>query len=140
MSEHIIETLREKGLRPTRQRIMIAKMIFSGKNRHVSPEMLADEIAEAGGHIALGTIYNTLRQFSDAGLLTQLSGLGDRLVYDTNLSFHHHFLDVDTGELTDVPAGQIAISGMPHMPDGFSLDAVDVTIRIKHQTKTTSKL
>ena len=76
MSEHIIETLREKGLRPTRQRIMIAKMIFSGKNRHVSPEMLADEIGEAGGHIALGTIYNTLRQFSDAGLLTQLSGLG----------------------------------------------------------------
>jgi len=136
MQHDVIELLREKGLRPTRQRILIASLIFSGKHRHISPEALADEIESQYGHIALGTVYNTLRQFSDAGLLTQLAGLGDRLVYDTNLSFHHHFLDVDTGELKDVPAGQIAISGLPHLPDGFLLDAVDVTIRIKNQSNS----
>ena len=135
MQQDIVELLREKGLRPTRQRIMIATLIFSGTHRHIIPESFADEITRHYGHIAIGTIYNTLRQFCDAGLLAQLSGLGDRLVYDTNLTCHHHFLDVDTGALTDVPAGQIGISGLPHLPDGFSLDAVDVTIRIKKQPK-----
>ena len=129
--DSIIQKLRAANLRPTRQRVMIANLLFDGHDKHISPEMLFETITKSGETIALGTIYNTLRHFADAGLLSQHYGLGDKLVYDTNISAHHHFLDSDTGELTDVPHGDLAVSGLPNLPDGFDLDAVDVTIRIK---------
>lgn len=128
---NIAEKLRAYGLRPTRQRVFLGQLLFDGRNKHITPEMIADAANDSGKHIALGTIYNSLRQFAEAGLLKEVHGVQDRLVYDTNLHEHHHFLDVETGELTDVPADKIALLDLPELPDGFGLDAVEVTIRVK---------
>ena len=123
--------IRSAGLRPTRQRVYIGQLLLDGKNKHITPEMIAEQASQHGEHLALGTIYNCLRQFAEAGLLKEVHGVNDTLVYDTNLHDHHHFLDVETGQLTDVPADQIALANTPTLPKGFDLDAVEVTIRMR---------
>ena len=130
-SSDIAEKLRACGLRPTRQRVFLGELMLDGTDKHITPEMVAAQAGQRGEHIALGTIYNCLRQFADAGLLKQVHSVKDRLVYDTNLGDHHHFLDVETGELTDVPSGEISLASLPHLPQGFGLDAVEVTIRMR---------
>ena len=118
-------------MRPTRQRMQIGCLLFDGTDKHFSPDQVASSIEAQGIHMSLGTIYNTLRQFADAGLIKELQGVGDRLVYDTNLSSHHHFLDVETGALTDIDSSDLRVHDLPDLPNGFALDAVDVTIRIR---------
>lgn len=126
-----VQKLRSHDVRPTRQRVQIGCLLFHGADKHVSPDQLVTMLQEHEIYMSLGTVYNTLRQFSEAGLITEVAGMGDRLVYDTNLSSHHHFLDVDTGELIDIDADNLQLNGLPHLPGGFSLDGVDITIRIK---------
>lgn len=126
-----VQKLRAHNVRPTRQRVQIGCLLFHGGNKHVSPDQLVLMLKEFGIHMSLGTIYNTLRQFCDAGLLNEVAGMGDRLVYDTNLTSHHHFMDVDTGELIDIDAETIQLNDVPTPPQGFHFEGVDVTIRIK---------
>ena len=123
--------LRRHGLRPTRQRIRLASLLLDGKNRHVSPEDVYEQLKCEPDRLSRGTVYNTLRQFCDAGLLSEVHGGGDTLVYDTNLHEHHHFLNVDTGELTDIHTGLVHVGQLPALPDGYVLDAVELTIRIR---------
>ena len=131
MTQTIAAKLRHHGLRPTRQRIRLASLLLDGRDRHVSPDEIYEQLKAGRDRLSRGTVYNTLRQFCDAGLLSEVHNAGDTLVYDTNITEHHHFLNVDTGELTDIHTGSVQVGRLPDLPDGYVLDAVELTIRIR---------
>jgi Fur family iron response transcriptional regulator len=126
-----IAKLRERGLRPTRQRAALAELLFRGSHRHLTAESLHEEAAKAGHEISLATIYNTLHQFTHAGLLSQVTVDAQRSYFDTNTGEHQHFFVEDDGELIDIPGETIAIAGVPTPPKGMTVDRVDVVVRIK---------
>jgi Fur family iron response transcriptional regulator len=130
-AQMLAERLRLAGLRPTRQRIELAGHLFRGEDRHVTAESLAEEVAGAGHHISLATVYNTLHQFTAAGLLRQVVVDAARGYFDTNVGDHQHFFLEDEGMLIDIPGEQIAVSGVPTAPPGLTVDRVDVVVRVK---------
>ena len=130
-TQTLTKKLRGVGLRATRQRLDIGNLLFSGKDRHVTAESLHDEAVAAGIRISLATIYNALNQFRDAGLLREVLVDPSRTYFDTNISSHHHFFNIDNGHLTDIPHDEINVSCLPTLPDGQIIDGVDVLIRIK---------
>src|ERR1700680_4045192 len=95
------ERLRKAGLRPTRQRLALAQLLFASGNRHVTAESLHEEAAGAGVPVSLATVYNTMHQFTAAGLLRQVTVDGSRTYFDTNIGEHHHFYCEDDGTLLD---------------------------------------
>src|ERR1041385_2015846 len=107
MHEHI-ERLRQAGLRPTRQRAALAALLFTGPARHVTAEALHEEAQKAGETVSLATVYNTLHQFTEAGLLRQVTVDGSRTWFDTNTHEHHHFFREDDGQLIDIATDDIA--------------------------------
>lgn len=123
--------LREAGLRPTRQRVALAVLLFRHGDRHVTAEALHGEAAEAGVPVSLATIYNTLHQFTQAGLLRQVIVDGSRTYFDTNTGDHHHFYCAEDGRLIDIPGKTIAVAGVPRPPEGAAVDRVDVVVRLK---------
>ena len=125
--------LRERRLRPTRQRLLISKLLFGGGHRHFTAEGLRAEVKEAGGNMSLATIYNTLNQFSDVGLLHEIKLDANVTYYDTNIDHHHHFFDPERNELIDVPNDQLAIARLPEAPEGRQVERVDVVIRLARQ-------
>ncbi len=127
--------LRQHGLRPTRQRVRLASLLLDGQDRHVRPEDVYVQLKSGPEKLSRGTVYNTLRQFCDAGLLSEVHGVGDTLVYDTNLRDHHHFLNVETGELTDIRQDTVQIGQLPDLPAGYAMDAVELTIRIRKSSQ-----
>ena len=125
------ERLRAAGLRPTRQRIELAAHLFGGGNRHVTAESLHDEVAKAGSKTSLATVYNTLHQFTAAGLLRQVVVDAARGYFDTNTGDHQHFFLEDEGTLIDIPGDAIRVAGVPAAPPGMAVDRVDVVVRVK---------
>lgn len=123
--------LRKHGLRPTRQRMALCGLLFHGPNRHVTAEALHDEARQHGFKLSLATVYNTLHQFTGAGLMRQVSVDGDKTYFDTNVSDHHHFYFEDKRALMDIPGGSIRIDGLPAAPDGAAVARVDVIVRLK---------
>jgi Fur family iron response transcriptional regulator len=130
-SEAAISRLRAAHLRPTRQRVALAEMLFRGGHRHLTAESLHEEAAKSGHGISLATIYNTLHQFTEAGLLAQVTVDAQRSYFDTNTGDHQHFYVEGDGELIDIPGETIAIAGVPAPPRGMTVDRVDVVVRIK---------
>jgi Fur family transcriptional regulator, iron response regulator len=128
---NITEKLRQAGLRPTQQRMALAKMLFEGCDKHVSAESLHDDALKAGISVSLATIYNALHQFKDAGLLREVAIEGVRSYYDTNTSNHFHFFNEEDGELYDIEPGDLKISGLPTVPAGQEIDRIDVIVRLK---------
>ena len=126
----LTERLREAGLRPTRQRLAIAALLLDGRHRHVSADSLAREIRQTGAHMAGGTIYNTLNQFTDAGLLRRVTIHNEHSVFDTNTAHHHHFYDAAQDQLIDIPAEEVLLAALPGAPEGHDIKAVDVLIHI----------
>jgi Fur family iron response transcriptional regulator len=125
------ERLRGAGLRPTRQRVELAGHLFQGMDRHVTAESLHDEVVKAGIQVSLATVYNTLHQFTAAGLLRQVIVDAARGYFDTNIGDHQHFFLEDEGALIDIPGNEIAVSGVPTPPHGLAVDRVDVVVRVK---------
>jgi Fur family transcriptional regulator, iron response regulator len=122
--------LKEAGLRVTRQRQMLAALLFVGRHKHVTAEQLH---AAAGKHrvsISLATVYNTLNQFTDAGLLRKVVVGPDCVYFDTNTAAHHHFFDEESGHLTDVPASAVNIAMLPPPPAGRKVHQIEVMIRV----------
>ncbi|HUE64629.1 MAG TPA: Fur family transcriptional regulator [Rhizomicrobium sp.] len=123
--------LRQAGLRPTRQRVELAGLLFKDGDRHVTAESLHDEITTAGVKVSLATVYNTLHQFTEAGLLRQLIVDAARSYFDTNTGEHQHFFLEKEGLLIDIPGETIAVAGVPTPPSGLAVDRVDVVVRVK---------
>lgn len=126
----VIARLKQAGLRPTRQRIALAKLLFEGENRHVTAEDLHGEARAAGVSVSLATIYNSLHQFTDAGIMREVVVEAGRSYFDTNTGDHHHFFHEDTGSLEDIPGDLINVSELPAAPAGKSVQRVDVIVRV----------
>lgn len=122
--------LRETGLRPTRQRLALARFLLDGGDRHVTAETLHNEALARGMRVSLATVYNTLHQFTRAGLLRQVTVDANRSYFDTNTSDHQHFLFEETGELRDIPQESVRLAKVPAAPDGAEIRRVDVVIRV----------
>jgi len=127
----VAQMLRAAGLRPTRQRMALAKILFSGGNRHVSAESLRDEAVDARVPVSLATIYNTLHQFTTAGLLREVAVDAARTYFDTNLSNHHHFYNEGSAGVCDIPTDGLVIENMPEPPEGTEIVRVDVVVRVR---------
>src|SRR5471030_406687 len=128
--EQAAARLKAAGLRPTRQRIELPRLLFTGQDRHVTAESLAEEGVKAGARVSLATIYNTLHQFQAAGLLRQVIVDAARSYFDTNIGDHQHFFLENEGLLIDIPGEQIMVSGVPEAPAGLTVDRVDVVVRV----------
>lgn len=128
-----LQRLRVVGLRPTRQRLALARLLFdSGCDRHVTAEALHEEAVRAGARVSLATVYNTLHQFTDHGLLREVVVDCGRAYFDTNVSDHHHFFYEDGGRLEDIAAEQVSVLAMPQ-PAGGQVSRVDIIIRVRGQ-------
>ena len=130
---HYTERLRKVGLRPTRQRLALAGLLFAHGDRHVTAETLHEEAVSAGVRVSLATVYNTMHQFTQAGLLREVSVDGTRTYFDTNTGDHHHFYCEDDGTLADIDGGAIEVAGLPSPPHGAKVDRVDVIVRLRRR-------
>lgn len=121
--------LRDAGLRPTRQRLSLAKQLYTGVgHRHVTAEQLHEEVLASGFKVSLATVYNTLHQFTLAGLLRELVVEPGHVVFDTNVSDHHHFYNQQAGRLTDIETGRITVGDLPAPPAGERVLGVHVVV------------
>ncbi|MBT8145029.1 MAG: transcriptional repressor [Gammaproteobacteria bacterium] len=124
--------LEARGISATRQRREIARVLL-GKAQHVTAEQLMDELALHGQAISKATVYNTLKLFVDKGLLREVHVDATRTVYDTTTTPHHHFYNADSGQLSDIPLEEVAITALPNPPEGTVSEGVDVIVRIRNR-------
>lgn len=127
----VLDILRGVGLRPTRQRLALARLLFEGEDRHVTAEMLHVEAVSAKVRVSLATVYNTLHQFTAAGLLREIVVDASRSYFDTNTTQHHHFFLEESGQLQDIAGERLSLVDLPAPPTGTAIDRVDVIIRLK---------
>ena len=127
-----LDRLRNAGLRPTRQRLALANLLFDGNDRHVTAEILHGEALSANVRVSLATVYNTLHQFNEAGLLREIVVDSGRSYFDTNVSEHHHIFNEDNRELMDICPDQISFTGLPVIEKGQEVSRVDVIVRVKN--------
>ncbi|MGV1750881.1 iron response transcriptional regulator IrrA [Agrobacterium sp. CG674] len=125
--------LRRFGLRPTRQRVALGDLLFAKGDRHLTVEELHDEAVNAGVPISLATVYNTLHQFTEAGLIRVLAMEGAKTYFDTNVSDHHHFYVEGENEVLDIPVNNLEIGNLPEPPEGMEIAHVDVVIRLRRK-------
>ncbi len=126
-----LSRLRAAGLRPTRQRKALAKLLFDGDCCHVTAEMLRAEAMEAKIAVSLATVYNTLHQFTTAGLLREIVVDSHRSYFDTNIGDHHHFYFEDTKQLEDIPGEHVTVTGLPAPPNNARITSIDVIVRVE---------
>src|SRR5881392_2953545 len=131
----IAERLRCVGLRPTRQRVALARLLFNGGDRHVTAEQLHGEAAAAAIRVSLATVYNTLHQFTDRGLLREVVVEAGRSYFDTNIDDHHHFFWESSGLLQDIPGEAVVVSGLPLPPAGSEIRRVEVIVRVRPDSR-----
>ena len=127
------EKLREVGLRPTRQRMALGWILFAKGDRHITAELLYEEAGNAKVPVSLATVYNTLHQFTDVGLLRQVAVDGSKTYFDTNASDHHHFFVEDENALVDIPATEAVMDKLPTPPPGYKIARVDIVVRLKRK-------
>ncbi len=131
-----LDRLTAVGLRPTRQRLALARLLFDGGDRHITAEQLHAEALGAHMPVSLATVYNTLHQLTASGLLREVVVEPGKSYFDTNVSEHHHFYHEATGELIDIPGNQVVVTDLPVAPPGTRIARVDVTIRLTGQSET----
>ncbi len=122
--------LRNAGLRPTRQRVALGRVLFSKGHRHISAEDLHADAQQAGVRVSLATVYNALHQFTKAGLLREVTIDGTRTYFDTNVEDHHHFVVEGEGRVIDMTA-DIGIDPLPEPPEGMEITAIEVIVRVR---------
>jgi Fur family transcriptional regulator, iron response regulator len=125
-----LDRLRRVGLRPTRQRLALARLLFEKGHRHVTAEQLHGEAAQSAVRVSLATVYNTLHQFTAAGLLCEVVVEPGRSYFDTNIDDHHHFFFEQTGVLQDIPGDHVVVKHLPDPPAGTEIRRVDVIVRL----------
>jgi Fur family iron response transcriptional regulator len=125
--------LRDVGLRPTRQRMALGWILLAKGDRHLTAEMLYEEASKAKVPVSLATVYNTLHQFTEVGLLRQVAVDGSKTYFDTNVTEHHHFFVEGENALVDIPDAEAIVGKMPVAPAGFEISRVDVVVRLKRK-------
>ena len=123
--------LRDVGLRPTRQRMALGWILFAKGDRHLTAEMLYEEATKAKVPVSLATVYNTLHQLTEVGLLRQVAVDGSKTYFDTNVSDHHHFFVEGENALVDIPNAEVLLDKLPHAPQGYEVARVDVVVRLR---------
>jgi Fur family transcriptional regulator, iron response regulator len=125
--------LRQVGLRPTRQRMALGWILFGKGDRHVTAEMLYEEASKAKVPVSLATVYNTLHQFTDVGLLRQVAVDGSKTYFDTNNTQHHHFFVEGENALLDIPDSAVIVGESPVPPVGYEIARIDVVVRLRRK-------
>ena len=129
-SPKVLDRLKQFGVLPTPQRIEVAKVLLE-KPQHLSAEQILERLRGSGSRVSKATVYNSLRLFSECGLVREINVDPARKFYDSTSHAHHHFYNVDSGQLTDIPADQIGIVDLPQLPDGTEQQSVEVLIRVR---------
>src|SRR6187401_590158 len=127
--------LRDVGLRPTRQRMALGWILFGKGDRHITAEMLYEEATRAKVPVSLATVYNTLHQFTEVGLLRQVAVDGSKTYFDTNASDHHHFFVEGENALLDIPGAEEMVTKTPAAPAGYEIARIDVVVRLRRKAK-----
>lgn len=125
------EMLQSVGLRPTRQRMALGWLLFGKGARHLTAEMLYEEATTAKVPVSLATVYNTLNQLTDSGLLRQVSVDGTKTYFDTNTTSHHHYYIENNHELVDIPDPNLVLTKMPEVPEGYEISRIDMVVRLR---------
>ncbi|MGI9506169.1 MAG: iron response transcriptional regulator IrrA [Geminicoccaceae bacterium] len=133
MNRRALDRLQTHGIKPTKQRLALSRLLFEGEHRHVTADQIFDEAISEGVGISLATVYNTLHQFARAGLLREVAVDLGQSYFDTNISRHHHFFDADNGRLVDIPEDEIGIAKLPIPPDGQQIVSVEVVVRLRRK-------
>jgi Fur family iron response transcriptional regulator len=134
------EMLREVGLRPTRQRLALGWLLFAKGDRHLTAEALHEEAVHARFPVSLATVYNTLHQFTEVGLLREVAVDGSKTYFDTNSSEHHHFYVEGDNNLVDIPGAELLVDKLPDAPEGYEVARVDVVVRLRKIGATETKI
>lgn len=131
---HVLKAkLRFAGMRPTRQRLALGWLLFAKGPRHITAERLFEETIKARVPVSLATIYNTLHQFTNAGLLREIAVEGSKTHFDTNVSDHHHFMIEESNELFDFDCSQVQFAALPPVPDDMEVARIDVVVRLRRK-------
>ena len=128
-----LDRLRGVGLRPTRQRLALARLLFDCCDRHISAEQLHTEAVSSSIRVSLATVYNTLHQFTEAGLLREVAVDGAKTYFDTNTSNHHHFFVEGENRLLDIEGQDIGVTTLPNIPDDMEIVRVEVVVRLRRK-------
>jgi len=128
--ENLVEVLRSHDINPTHQRIEIAYALFS-RGEHLSADQVLAIVNERNSETSKATVYNTLNLFLEKKLIREVIVDPSKVFYDPNTEPHHHFYNVDTGDLTDIDASEVAISGLPRLPEGMVTEGIDIIVRIR---------
>jgi len=123
--------LRRVALRPTRQRMALGWILFAKGDRHITAELLYEEASKAKVPVSLATVYNTLHQFTEVGLLRQVAIDGSKTYFDTNASQHHHFFVEGENAVVDIPGSDVLVDKLPTPPEGYEIARVDVVVRLR---------
>ncbi|MEP3045294.1 MAG: iron response transcriptional regulator IrrA [Roseibium sp.] len=132
--KNVTGMLRHAGLRPTRQRVSLAELLYSKGDRHISAEHLHEEAVDAEVPVSLATVYNTLHQFTEAGLLREVAIEGNKTYFDTKVSDHDHFFIEGENRVIDIPGEGVGIGKLPEIPEGMEVVRVDVVVRLREKT------
>jgi Fur family iron response transcriptional regulator len=127
------EMLREVGLRPTRQRLALGWLLFAKGGRHLTAEMLHEDALKARFPVSLATVYNTLNQFTEVGLLREVAVDGSKTYFDTDASDHHHFYVEGDSQLLDIP-DEVILDKVPNPPEGYEVARIDVVVRLRRKS------
>ncbi len=126
----ILRKLKQYDIMPTSQRVEVASILLA-RPQHLSADQIIDKLRVRGSRVSKATVYNTLKLFSEQGLVNELSLDSSRKYYDSTTHPHHHFYHVETGELSDIPESQVSIRGLPPLPIGTEQEGVEVLIRVR---------
>src|SRR6476469_2331461 len=129
----VLALLRQVRLRPTRQRMALGWLLFAKGDRHLTAEMLYEEANRAKIAVSLATVYNTLHQFTDAGLLREVAVNGSKTYFDTNVSEHHHFFIEGENDLVDILPSEVVLGSTPVPPEGYEVARIDVVVRLRRK-------
>ena len=129
---YVSTLLEQRGIRPTQQRIKVAEILLAAPT-HLTADQLLVALRASQGRVSKATVYNTLKLFVEHGLARQIHLDPDRCVYDSKMAAHHHFQNIETGEMTDIGPEELTFAKLPPLPAGTEIDSVDVVIRVRRK-------
>ncbi len=132
--KEIVQKLKQYGVMPTSQRIEVASILLA-RPQHLSADQIIDKLNSRRSCVSKATVYNTLKLFSQQGLVKELNVDSSRKFYDSTTHAHHHFFHVESGKLTDIPDSQVSIKGLPPLPRGTEQESVEVLIRVRNKRR-----